>query len=100
MVRLDVILRPSWALLGPSWPIMGILGTTSGVIKYARAFAQNTGLLYFAARRFKHNILAAKYKKPVFCAWARADFKTAEMAILAPPNASKGVGKHLGLKIR
>ena len=60
VVRLDVILRPSWALLGPSWPIMGILGTISGVIKYARAYAQHTGLLYFAARSFKHNILAAK----------------------------------------
>ena len=48
------------AILGILRAIMGILGTISGVIKYARPYAQNTGLLYFAARSFKHNILAAK----------------------------------------
>ena len=39
----------------------------SGVLKYARAYAQDTGFFDFVARRLCLKLLAAKSKKTVFC---------------------------------
>ena len=55
----------------------------SGVLKYARAYAQDTGFFDFVARRLCLKLLAAKSKKNVFCLC----FVHRRAHILRPPSS-------------
>ena len=55
----------------------------SGVLKYARAYAQDTGFFDFVARRLCLKLLAAKSKTAVFCVC----FVHMRVRFLAPPSS-------------